>query len=67
MTRGFIQENRLLKLDTPLPANTLVPQRVVGHSRIGRHFEFAIDAVSTNDDIELKTLVVPPQSNSRSG
>jgi type VI secretion system secreted protein VgrG len=54
---GVIQQDRLLKLDTPLGANTLVPQRVVGHSRIGRHFEFVVDVVSTSNSVELKTLI----------
>jgi type VI secretion system secreted protein VgrG len=60
LTGGLIQDSRLLKLDTPLAKNALVPQRVVGHSRIGRDFEFAIDAISTNDDIPLKSLIAQP-------
>ncbi|MFM0737749.1 type VI secretion system tip protein TssI/VgrG [Paraburkholderia xenovorans] len=57
---GLIQQDRLLKLDSPLGANVLVPQRVVGHSRIGRHFEFTVDVVSTSGGIELKTLIAQP-------
>jgi type VI secretion system secreted protein VgrG len=49
-----------LKLDTPLGSNVLVPQRVVGHSRIGRHYEFTVDVVSTSTTVELKTLIVQP-------
>ena len=57
---GLVQSDRLLKLDTPLGSNVLVPQRVVGHSRIGRHYEFTVDVVSTSATVELKTLVGQP-------
>ncbi|MBU7438588.1 type VI secretion system Vgr family protein [Paraburkholderia fungorum] len=57
---GLIQQDRLLKLDTSLGKNVLVPQRVVGHSRIGRHFEFTVDVVSTSGSAELKTLIAQP-------
>ncbi|NYH23025.1 type VI secretion system secreted protein VgrG [Paraburkholderia bryophila] len=55
-----MQSDRLLKLDTPLGANVLLPQRLVGHSRLGRDYEFTLDAVSTNDNIELKKLIAQP-------
>lgn len=54
------QSNRLIRLDTTLGSNTLVPQRVVGHSRLGRHFGFTVDAVSTSGNLELKTLIAQP-------
>ena len=54
---GLIQSDRLLKLDSPLGNNVLLPQRVIGYSRIGRHYEFTADAVSTLDSIELKALI----------
>lgn len=57
MTGGLIQNDRLLKLDTSLGSRTLLPQRVVGHSRIGRHYEFTADVVSTSSAVELKTLI----------
>jgi type VI secretion system secreted protein VgrG len=60
ITGGLSQSDRLLKLDTPLGPNTLVPQRVVGHARLGRHFEFTVDVVSTNGYVELKTLIAQP-------
>src|ERR1700761_4739689 len=60
ITGGLIQQDRLLKLDTPLGANALVPQRAVGRSRIGRHFEFTVDVVSTSSSVELKTLIAQP-------
>lgn len=57
ITGGLNQSDRLLRLDTTLGSNVLVPQRVVGHSRIGRHFEFTVDAVSASGTVELKTLI----------
>ncbi|MFM0152731.1 type VI secretion system Vgr family protein [Paraburkholderia sediminicola] len=60
ITGGLVQSDRLLKLDTALGNNVLVPQRVVGYSRIGRHFEFTVDVVSTSDTVELKKLIAQP-------
>lgn len=57
---GLIQQDRLLKLDTPLGENVLLPQRTVGWSRIGRHFEFTLDVLSTNGNIKLKKLIGQP-------
>ncbi|KVC97937.1 type VI secretion system Vgr family protein [Burkholderia ubonensis] len=57
---GFIQQDRLLKLDTPLGANVLLPQRTAGWSRIGRHFDFTVDVLSTSGNIELKKLIGQP-------
>lgn len=54
---GLIQQDRLLKLDTPLGNNVLLPQRAVGSSRIGRHFEFTLDVLSTSGNLKLKTLI----------
>jgi type VI secretion system secreted protein VgrG len=60
ITDGMSQEDRLLTLDTRLGPNVLVPQRVLGHSRLGRHFDFTVDAVSTSTNLELKTLIAQP-------
>ncbi|MFP3502601.1 type VI secretion system Vgr family protein [Burkholderia sp. SIMBA_062] len=57
---GLIQQDRLLKLDTPLGDNALLPQRAVGHSKIGRHFDFTLDVVSTRSDLKLKELIGKP-------
>ncbi|MCA8065212.1 type VI secretion system Vgr family protein [Burkholderia sp. AU38729] len=57
---GPIQDERLVKLETPLGPDVLLPHRVKGRSRLGRHFEFAVDAVSVSDDIELKKLIAQP-------
>ncbi|MGE8160348.1 type VI secretion system Vgr family protein [Paraburkholderia sp. NPDC080076] len=57
---GLVQQGRLLKLDTPLGDNVLLPQRVVARSRLGRQYEFTVDVVSTSTDIELKKLIAQP-------
>lgn len=57
---GLLQQDRLLKLDTPLGANVLTVQRVVGRSRIGRSYEFTLDVLSTDSDLELKKLIAQP-------
>lgn len=60
ITGGLSQSDRLITLDTKLGSNTLVPQRVVGRSQLGRHFEFTVDLVSTSGNVELKTLIAQP-------
>lgn len=55
ITGGLAQQERLLKLDTPLGSNVLIPHRVYGQSRIGRDYLFMIDCVSTSNDVQLKT------------
>ncbi len=35
-------------------------KRMVGRSRLGRHFEFTLDVLSTNGDIKLKKLIGQP-------
>jgi len=52
---GLFQQGRLLKLDTPLGENVLLPQTVHGASRLGREFALTVDAISTRDNIELKS------------
>lgn len=53
----FGQEGRLLQLVTPLGDNLLLPQRVIAHARLGRFYEYTVDCVSGQDDIELKRLI----------
>ncbi|MBN3808141.1 type VI secretion system Vgr family protein [Paraburkholderia sp. Ac-20347] len=60
ITGGLVQTDRLIKLDTPLGDNVLLPQRAVGHARIGRDYGFTLDVVSTNENVELKTLIAQP-------
>ncbi|WP_176051067.1 type VI secretion system Vgr family protein [Burkholderia sp. BCC1644] len=57
---GLLQQDRLLKLDTPLGGDVLTVQRAVGHSRIGRAYEFTLDVLSTEGDLELKKLIAQP-------
>ncbi|MBN3853331.1 type VI secretion system tip protein VgrG [Paraburkholderia sp. Ac-20340] len=54
------QYNRLVKLDTSLGSDILLPQRVSGHSRIGRDYQFTLDVVSLSGAIELKSLIAQP-------
>ncbi|WP_109478715.1 type VI secretion system Vgr family protein [Paraburkholderia sp. C35] len=60
ITGGLVQDNRLLKLDTPAGADVFVPQRLIGHSRLGRDFTFTVDVISAKDGIELKSLIAQP-------
>ncbi|WP_246793374.1 type VI secretion system Vgr family protein [Burkholderia perseverans] len=60
MAAGLMQDDRLIRLDTPLGGDVLVPQRVVGHARIGRDYRFTLDVVSLREDVELKKLIAQP-------
>ena len=60
MTGGVMQTDRLLRLDTPLGADVLLPQRALGHARLGRESAFTVDVVSLRDGIELKSLIAQP-------
>ena len=51
------QEKRLLKLDTPLGPDTLLPQRAHGFDRISEGFDYTVDLLSMDADIELKQLI----------
>lgn len=44
MSRGNAQSRRLVKLDTPLGEDWLLPLYVKGSARLGRDYEFIIDA-----------------------
>ena len=54
------QQQRLIKLTTPLGEDVLLPQRAVGHERLVRSYEYTVDCISLRDDIELKTLIAQP-------
>lgn len=59
--QAFIsQQDRILKLTTPLGADILLPQRVVAHERLGGIYEYTIDLVSVRGDIDLKNLIARP-------
>ncbi|MDE1144247.1 type VI secretion system Vgr family protein [Paraburkholderia tropica] len=57
---ALLQDGRLLKLDTPLGDNVLLPQRAIGHTRIGRDYGFTIDAVATDENVDLSKLIAQP-------
>ena len=58
---GGAQRNRLVKLDTPLGKDWLLPLYVKGTSRVGRDYEFIVDVVSIHgDNIDLKALIGHP-------
>jgi type VI secretion system secreted protein VgrG len=55
---GNVQYNRLIKLDTPLGVDWLLPLLVRGTSRLGRDYEFIVDVVtSRGSQIELKAML----------
>lgn len=54
------QQNRLLRLSTPLGEDVLLPQRVFAHDRLGRAYDYTVDCVSVRGDIELQKLVAQP-------
>lgn len=58
--RGVLQRERLLKLDTPLGANVLIPLRAQGWAKMGRDYRWTVDAASTRDDIALLSLMHQP-------
>lgn len=60
---GLIQQDRLVKTDIPsLPANTMVPCRVLTASELGRDFSVTLDMISTAGDVELKAVIAQPMS-----
>ncbi|MEJ7806503.1 MAG: type VI secretion system Vgr family protein, partial [Telluria sp.] len=54
------QQNRLLKLSTPLGVDVLLPQRALAYERLGRGYEYNIDCLSNHEGIELKRLIAQP-------
>ncbi len=57
---GMLQAGRLVKLDTPLGADQLLPQRVHGCARIGRNYDFQIDAIHVLDAFKPRDLMAQP-------
>ena len=57
---GALQTGRLVKLDTPLGTDGLLPQRVYGRSRIGRNYEFVIDAIHASATFKPRDLMAQP-------
>lgn len=58
--RGVLQYERLIKLDTPLGADVLVPLRAQGRATLGRDYRWIVDVASTRDDIALLSLMHQP-------
>ncbi|WP_176016681.1 type VI secretion system tip protein TssI/VgrG [Burkholderia sp. BCC0398] len=58
--RGLLQHERLLKLDTPLGTNKLIPLRATGWAKIGRDYRWTVDVASTRNDIALLSLMHQP-------
>ncbi|KVT48992.1 type VI secretion system Vgr family protein [Burkholderia multivorans] len=57
---GLIQQDRLIRLDTSLGTDVLLPHQMIGESRLGRDFEFVVDVVTTASGVELKKLIAQP-------
>ncbi|WGS49816.1 type VI secretion system tip protein TssI/VgrG [Paraburkholderia sp. D15] len=60
MDAGIEQSHRAVILNTPLGAKALLPQRVVGESRVGREMAFTVDVVAKEKSVELKRLMGQP-------
>jgi type VI secretion system secreted protein VgrG len=61
LTKALVgQQDRLIKLTTPLGEDVLLPQHVTGHDRLGRGYAYTIDCVSVRADIDLRTLIAQP-------
>ncbi|MBU9630806.1 type VI secretion system tip protein VgrG [Burkholderia multivorans] len=58
--RGLLQRNRLLRLDTPLGQNALIPLRARGQARVGRDYHWTLDVASLRDDTALLSLMHQP-------
>jgi type VI secretion system secreted protein VgrG len=58
---GNAQYHRLIRLDTPLGTDWLVPLYVTGVSRLGRDYTFTVDAISIKGaEISLESLIGQP-------
>lgn len=57
---GVFQQGRLLKLDTPLGPDVLIPLRAQGWAKIGRDYHWTVDAASIRNDIALLALMHQP-------
>lgn len=58
---GNAQRGRLIRLDTPLGQDWLVPLQAKGRSRLGRDYEFIVDAASGRGErIRLDQLIGQP-------
>src|SRR5690242_4956195 len=60
INKGLSQEGRLLKLDTTLGKDVLLPHRIVAQDRLGRGYQYKLDVLTLKKDIELKDLIAQP-------
>jgi type VI secretion system secreted protein VgrG len=60
MFMGIGQESRLLKLDSPLGSDVLLPQRAYGVDRMTVGYDYIVDLLSLDPAIELKQLIAQP-------
>ncbi|AYR23466.1 type VI secretion system Vgr family protein [Herbaspirillum rubrisubalbicans] len=51
------QHDRLLKLDTPLEKDLLLPQRLVATDHLSHGYDYTIDLLATRSDLDLKPLI----------
>nr|WKF55907.1 Actin cross-linking toxin VgrG1 [Paraburkholderia busanensis] len=58
--RGLMQHERLLMFRSPLGAQTLIPVRAKGWSKVGRGYCWVVDVVSLRDDIDNLELEHQP-------
>jgi type VI secretion system secreted protein VgrG len=56
----FTQDNRLLRLTTPLGPDTLLAECLQGSEGLSEGFRFELTALSTNADLALKALIGQP-------
>ena len=54
---AFTQENRLLKLDTPLGDDALLLQGLTGREGISQLFKFDLDLLSDQNDIDFTDII----------
>jgi type VI secretion system secreted protein VgrG len=57
---GFTQNTRLLRLTTPLGANTLLAESVHGAEGLGTPFRFTITALAPDAHLALRSLIGQP-------
>lgn len=54
------QARRLLKFDTPLGPDVLLPHRVHAFDQLGAGFDYTVDLLSLDQNVELKRLIAQP-------
>jgi len=59
-SRGLSQMTRILRLDTTLGKDVLLPHRLVAKDKLGRGYTYTLDVLSLEKDIALKQLIAQP-------